>query len=75
MALEQSTTFWSDFQSEFSLDHELPMSEDAGWTVAEQPIIVACASCSLPVLASAFARHWGSYFHTALSFRVEHQKR
>jgi hypothetical protein len=54
-----AASLWTDFQSEFCLGHELPMSEAPGWAVAEQPIVVACAACSLPVIAPAFGRHWG----------------
>jgi hypothetical protein len=62
-----SSTSWAEFARRHGLDIEIQGLDDVSkkaTSIHEPPLIVSCEGCSKPILASAFARHWGIAFGT-----------
>ena len=49
---------WTDFEKEYGLTIEQVSSGEKGMSAFEEPLILSCKSCKIPILAHAFQSHF-----------------
>ena len=48
---------WSEFDQEYGILQEFPLSLDIGLLTQQEPLIITCTQCKQPIIAASFSHH------------------